>query len=116
MSTPALPAMEEKSEVLGWAKLGGSALGVIVAIALWYAPLSIEPRAQRALAVASLLIAFWIIEIPPHAITGMLGCWLFWVLGVVPSRVALGGFSSNAPWFLFGALLIGAMATERGLA
>jgi anion transporter len=67
-------------------------------------------------AIATLLIAFWITEILPHAITGLLGCWLFWALGVVPPRVALGGFSSDAPWFLLGALFIGAMATESGLA
>jgi anion transporter len=30
--------------------------------------------------------------------------------------VALGGFSSDAPWFLLGALFIGAMATESGFA
>ena len=46
----------------------------------------------------------------------MLGCWLCWALGVVAPRVALGGFSSDAPWFLLGALFIGAMATESGLA
>src|SRR5262249_7853567 len=65
---------------------------------------------------ATLLIAFWTTEILPHAITGLLGCWLFWTSGVAEPRVALGGFSSDAPWFLLGALFIGAMATESGLA
>jgi solute carrier family 13 (sodium-dependent dicarboxylate transporter), member 2/3/5 len=91
-------------------------LGVMAAIALWYVHLPLEPKAQQPVAIATLLITFWITEILPHAITGLLGCWLFWTLGVVPPRVALGGFSSDAPWFLLGALFIGAMATESGLA
>ncbi|HKU17579.1 MAG TPA: SLC13 family permease [Steroidobacteraceae bacterium] len=117
MSTPALTtAATDPQATLGWFKIGGSAFGVLAAIVLWFAPLPLEPKAQQALAIGVLLIAFWITEILPHAVTGLLGCWLFWALGVVPARVALGGFSSDAPWFLMGALFIGAMATESGLA
>src|SRR5215467_9412441 len=94
----------------------GACAGVIAAIGLWYAHLPLEQHAQHAMAIAALLIAFWITEILPHAITGLLGCWLFWTLGVVPTQVALAGFSSDSPWFLLGALFIGAMATESGLA
>ncbi|MBI4464412.1 MAG: anion permease [Acidobacteria bacterium] len=115
MGTTAVAASEVKPEVVGWTKLGGAAFGILAAIALWFAPLSIEPKAQHALAIAALLIAFWITEVLPHAVTGLLGCWLFWTLGVVPSRVALGGFSSDAPWFLLGALFIGAMATPHAI-
>lgn len=75
-----------------------------------------EPQAQHAIAIAALLIALWISEILPHAITGLLGCWMFWAFGVVPVQVAFAGFSSDSPWFLLGALFIGAMATESGLA
>ncbi len=106
----------ERSASTGWATWAGSALGVAAAVLLWYAPLAMAPAARQSLAITCVLVAFWITEILPHAITGMLGCWLFWALGIVPPRVALGGFSSDAPWFLFGALLIGAMATETGLA
>jgi sodium-dependent dicarboxylate transporter 2/3/5 len=97
-------------------RFGGALAGVIAAIVLWYAPLSLPPQAQHAIAIAALLIVFWITEILPHAITGLLGCWLFWTLRVVPSQVALAGFSSDSPWFLLGALFIGAMAAESGLA
>ena len=97
-------------------RFGGALAGVIAAIVLWYAPLPLEPQAQHAMAIAALLIVFWITEILPHAITGLLGCWLFWTLRVVPTQVALAGFSSDSPWFLLGALFIGAMATESGLA
>jgi len=100
-----------------WARFGGALLGVIAAIVIWHVDLPLlEPNAQHSVAIATLLISIWITEILPHAITGLLGCWLFWTLGVVGPRVAFGGFSSEAPWFLLGALFIGAMATESGLA
>ena len=105
-----------ESEAVIRVRFGGALLGVVAAIALWYVHLPLEPKAQHSVAIATLLISFWSTEILPLAITGMLGCWLFWTLGVVEPRVAFGGFSSEAPWFLLGALFIGAMATESGLA
>jgi sodium-dependent dicarboxylate transporter 2/3/5 len=107
---------KDRSKETAPIRLVGACAGVIAAIALWYAHLPLEAQAQHAVAIAVLLIAFWITEILPYAITGLLGCWLYWTLGVVPSQVALAGFSSDSPWFLLGALLIGAMATESGLA
>lgn len=94
----------------------GAIVGVLALPALWFAPLPLESRAQHALAVACFMVIFWITEAIPHAFTGLLGCWLFWTLGVVPSRVAFAGFSSEAPWFLIGALFVGLMVTETGLA
>jgi sodium-dependent dicarboxylate transporter 2/3/5 len=118
MSTATILPKQQKveSEKAIRIRFGGALLGMMAAIVLWHIHLPLEPKAQQAVAIAILLITFWITEILPHAITGLLGCWLFWTLGVVPPRVALGGFSSDAPWFLLGALFIGAMATESGLA
>ncbi len=118
MSTAALFTKGQKDEsgTVVRLRFGGALLGAIVAITLWYVHLPLQTNAQHAIAIATLLITFWITEILPHAITGLLGCWLFWSLGVAEPRVALGGFSSDAPWFLLGALFIGAMATESGLA
>ena len=99
------------------AKTAGAILGIIALPAIWFAPLPLEPAAQHALAITSFMVIFWIFEAIPHAITGLVGCWLFWSLGVAPIRTAFGGFSSSeAPWFLLGALLIGLMVTESGLA
>ena len=118
MSMAAGLEKEQKGEpeAVSWVRAAGALLGVMAAAALWYVHLPLEPQAQHAVAIATLLISFWITEILPHAITGMLGCWLFWTLGVVEPRVALGGFSSDAPWFLLGSLFIGAMASESGVA
>ena len=45
-----------------------------------------------------------------------MGCYLYWALGVVKFETAFYGFSNSTPWFLFGALLFGVMATKSGLA
>ena len=99
------------------AKTAGAILGIIALPLIWFAPLPLEPRAQHALAVTVFMVIFWVSEAIPHAITGLVGCWLFWALKVAPIQSAFGGFSrSEAPWFLLGALLIGLMVTESGLA
>jgi anion transporter len=95
-------------------------IGFIVAIAvpvfLWFAPLHLEPASKHALAVAAFMIVTWIAEPIPHALTGLIGCYLFWVLKVVPFEIAFGGFADQTAWFLFGAGLFGMMATKTGLA
>jgi anion transporter len=94
----------------------GRVLCVLVPVLLWFAPLDIDPAAQRALAIVSFMILAWITEAVEYAVAGFIGCYLFWALGVVPFDVAFGGFASDTPWFLFGASLFGAMATKAGLA
>ena len=62
------------------------------------------------------MIVAWITEPLPHAVTGMAGCYLFWVLHIVDFGTAFSGFADQTPWFLFGAALIGMMASKSGLA
>jgi len=68
------------------------------------------------LAIASFMIIAWITEALAHALTGLIGCFLFWASKVVKFDVAFGGFADETPWFLFGAILFGMMATKSGLA
>ena len=49
-------------------------------------------------------------------VTAVLGCVLFWLLNVAPPQVAFSGFTSPAPWFILGSLLIGLAVTQSGLA
>lgn len=93
----------------------GGALCVVVPLLLWFAPLGIEPRAQHGLAVASFMILAWITEVTDYAVSGLIGCYLFWALGVVPFGVAFRGFATDTAWFLFGAILFGAMAAKTGI-
>ena len=97
-------------------KIIGGILTVAVPVVLWFAPLNFDSTSKHALAVAAFMIVAWITEPIPHALTGLVGCYLFWVLGVVKFEVAFSGFADQTPWFLFGAGLFGMMATKTGLA
>lgn len=94
----------------------GYILGTAVPVTLWFAPLKLDLQAKHALAISSFMIIAWITEILPHAVTGLVGCYLFWILKVVKFNTAFGGFADKTPWFLFGAGLFGMMATKSGLA
>jgi solute carrier family 13 (sodium-dependent dicarboxylate transporter), member 2/3/5 len=97
-------------------KIIGSILAVAVPVVLWFAPLNFDATSKHALAVAAFMIIAWINEPIPHALTGLVGCYLFWVLKVVKFEVAFSGFADQTAWFLFGAGLFGMMATKTGLA
>ena len=97
-------------------KLVGAILSIGLPCALWFAPLRMDLTEKHALAISSFMIIAWITEVLPHAVTGIIGCYLFWVLKVVGFEAAFSGFADQTPWFLFGAALIGMMATKSGLA
>jgi len=97
-------------------KVVGGILSILVPAAVWFAPLNFDVTARHALGVSAFMIFAWITEPIPHALTGLIGCYLFWVLKVVKFDVAFSGFADQTPWFLFGAGLFGMMATKTGLA
>ena len=94
----------------------GRALCILVPSILWFVPFGPDTAIQHVLAIASFMILAWITEALDYAVAGFIGCYLFWVLGIVPFDVAFSGFASDTPWFLFGAALFGMMATKTGLA
>jgi len=94
----------------------GRLLAVAVPLGVWFAPLPLEPLAQRAFAIASFMLLCWMTQALDHALAGLIGCYLFWALGVASFHTAFAGFSHTTPWFLFGAILFGMMATKSGLA
>jgi solute carrier family 13 (sodium-dependent dicarboxylate transporter), member 2/3/5 len=95
----------------------GRVLSVVGAVALWLAPLKfVDIGARHALAIGLFMIVAWITDALPHVTTGLIGCFLFWSLGVVGFGSAFSGFSTEAPWFYFGAMLFGMLATQTGLA
>jgi anion transporter len=85
-------------------------------IALWFAPTHESPAAQHAIAIAALMILLWATEAMDHALAGFIGLSLFWFLGVAEFDRVFSGFSSETPWFLLGAILIGTMASRSGMA
>src|SRR5438445_7414442 len=96
--------------------LGRLAAAAAAGVVLWVVPLGLAAPIQHALAIAAFMVAAWITVALDHALTGLIGCFLFWALGVVPFPVAFAGFADTTAWFLFGAVLFGVMATKSGLA
>jgi len=96
--------------------LSGVLLPIIIPVIFWFLPLSLEPRAQHAIAVTLFMILAWATEIMDHGVTGLIGCYLFWALKIVSFDVAFSGFANDTPWFLMGAILFGTMASKSGLA
>jgi len=92
--------------------------GLVLAapIVLWFWPLDLEPKAQHSIAISLFMILAWATEILDHGLTGLIGCYLFWALGVVNFDLAFSGFADDTPWFLMGAILFGTMASKSGLA
>jgi sodium-dependent dicarboxylate transporter 2/3/5 len=93
--------------------LGGLAAG---AFAFWLLPLGIAPEAHKALAIGLFMIGAWMTQVLDHGIAGILGCFLFWMLGIARFETAFSGFADTSPWFLFGAVSFGLMVGKSGLA
>ncbi len=86
------------------------------AVAFWFLPLGIAPQAHKALAVGLFMIAAWMTQVLDLGITGILGCFLFWMLGIAKFETAFSGFADTTAWFLFGAVCFGLMVAKSGLA
>jgi len=106
---PSDPATGTRSLVL----LIALAIG---ALAFRLLPLHIDPRAHSALAIGAFMICGWMTQALDHGITGILGCFLFWMFGIARFETAFSGFADSTPWFLFGAICFGLMGSKSGLA
>jgi sodium-dependent dicarboxylate transporter 2/3/5 len=114
---PLVPSVPQVQVGLqGPARAIAAAAMVAAPLVIWFGPWGLEPHAQHALALMSFVILGWMTHVLEPAITGLIGIYLAWALGVVPFPVAFAGFSNTTPWFLFGAMLFGMMAAKSGLA
>ena len=103
-------------EVYSPRMLVGAILGPLIGLAIWFAPLSLAPAPQHALAIVAFLVVYWITEPIDHGVTALAGCFLFWALHVAKFDTAFSGFADNTPWFLYGGMLMGEAAARTGLA
>src|SRR6267154_4940017 len=94
----------------------GQILCILVPLAVWFAPLPLEPVTKHGFAIVGFMVVAWITRAMDYALAGFVGCFLFWALGVVMFPVAFSGFANDTAWFLFGALLLGVIATRSGVA
>jgi len=114
-ATTQVAAIERRSGMVLRENIG-RVLCIVVPLIVWFAPLSIPDAAKHGLSISSFMILAWMTEALDLALAGLIGCYLYWALGVVPFNVAFSGFATDTPWFLFGAGLFGAMASKSGLA
>src|SRR5438034_5075957 len=84
-----------KSAETSWRTLVGRVLCVAIPITLWFAPLNLDSTAKHALSITSFMIIAWITEALDHAVTGLIGCYLFWALGIVKFNTAFSGFAND---------------------
>ena len=115
-AAPTQPIAREHTSEVSLRVHVGRILCVVVPLIVWFAPFNIEAPAKHGIAIASFMILAWITEAMEYALAGLIGCYLFWALRVVNFNVAFAGFATDTPWFLFGAILFGTMATKSGLA
>jgi len=94
----------------------GQVLCILVPLGVWFAPLPLEPITKHGFAIVGFMVVAWITRAMDYALAGFVGCFLFWALGVVRFPVAFSGFANDTAWFLFGALLLGVIATRSGVA
>ena len=91
-------------------------ISVAGAVVAYFLPLTLSPVGHRALAVTVFILLMWVTEAVPLAVTGLLGCWLYWVFGGLSPAKAFAGFHNDSPWFVLGGILLGLMADTTGLA
>jgi di/tricarboxylate transporter len=94
----------------------GFILGPLVGLAIWGLPLALTPTEHRAVSIVGVMLFYWVTETLELGVTALIGCLLFWLLGVASPAGAFSGFTSPATWFLFSALLLGQAAAQTGLA
>src|SRR6267154_2516320 len=94
----------------------GQILCILVPVAVWFAPLPLELTTKHGFAIVGFMVVAWVTRAMDFALAGFVGCFLFWALGIVRFPVAFSGFANDTAWFLFGALLIGVIATRSGVA
>ncbi|HEY7163859.1 MAG TPA: SLC13 family permease [Candidatus Binatia bacterium] len=90
--------------------------GPLAALVFWSLQLGLEPLQQKALAITVFMLISWITSPIDHGLTALIGCYLFWALGVTKFAIAFSGFTNSTIWFLFCSLLMAEAVSRTGLA
>jgi solute carrier family 13 (sodium-dependent dicarboxylate transporter), member 2/3/5 len=112
----ALPSPESLENPNSHLVVIGQILCILVPPLVWFTPLPLQPVTQHAFAIVGFMVVAWITRAMDYALAGFIGCFLFWALRIVTFPVAFSGFANDTAWFLFGALLLGVVATRSGIA
>ena len=111
------PLKPEKSRTRKTVTSVGAILSILLAfyIAFHQPPPGLTIAAMRASGILVWAVSFWILEVFPEYITGLVMCTLWAVIKVVPFSRAFASFSSSVWWIMVGAFGLGVAATKCGL-
>ncbi|KUG03439.1 2-oxoglutarate/malate translocator [hydrocarbon metagenome] len=95
----------------------GSLLGIIIGviIARYSPPSGLTVQAMSGLGIFACAVIWWVVDVLPDYVTGILMCTAWVVFEVVPFSKAFAAFSGDTVWLLVGALGIGLAVTKSGL-
>jgi DASS family divalent anion:Na+ symporter len=102
---------------IAYLKYGVAVLSIFagVAIALMPPPEGLTPEAMRAIGVLVFAVGWWICQIVPEYVTGILMCTLWAATHSVKFNVAFSTFAGTGWWMMVGAFALGAVAGRTGL-
>jgi len=93
----------------------GLALTPALFLAAWFAPLGLEPRAQRLGAVFAAVMVAWITEVVPISVTALLIAPAMIVVGVTDSKSAFAPYADPLIFLFIGGFFIARAMTRHGL-
>ncbi|MCU0489586.1 MAG: SLC13 family permease [Anaerolineales bacterium] len=97
--------------------LAGLLLSILVAAAVWFAPLpGLSPQGQKALAVTLFTVIWWVFNLAPPAYTTFLMLMAYILLGLATPVQVFNLWTLPLMWLIIGSFLIAAAVTKSGLA
>jgi sodium-dependent dicarboxylate transporter 2/3/5 len=93
----------------------GLLLAPALAMAAWFAPLGLEPRAQRLAAVFAAVIVAWITEVVPISVTALLIGPAMIALGVTDGATAFAPYADPLIFLFIGGFFIARAMMRHGL-
>jgi len=87
----------------------------LVAVAVWFAPLPLEPAAQRMAAIFAAVIVLWVSEALPIAATALLIAPAMIAAGITTEREAFAPYASPLLYLFVGGFMIARSMTRHGL-
>jgi len=86
-----------------------------VFVALWFAPLSLEPRAHHLAAIFTAVVVAWVTEVVPIAVTALLIAPALVAAGVTDAKTAFAPYASPLLFLFVGGFFIARAMTRHGL-
>lgn len=113
-ATAHLSVREQRFE--HWRRTIGLFAGPAIFLLVWWLPLaSLDPRAHRLAAIASLVVTWWITEPVPIPATALMGAALMVVSGIAPAAAAFAPFASPTIFLFIGSFMIAEALAVHGL-